>query len=421
MRTLLTLVLFLFVALPAVASFELEPVAPTDESYVVLQVREVWLSVCLPRDPQVTRAGNRIEVRWTVPNEVGCFARPNFWSADVPLGVLPAGEYEVVVLTAGRTFPSVPLVVTDATPSLIVQPRVLSGDGATEVSIDTPGLCLADGAVVEVDGATVPSRVEGCSVIATFPPHAPGAADVSVRAGAHERTTIAAVQYIDPDATPEPSLFERVLIPVFFNGPGAFGSQWATEVVMVNRTPSTLRWLPRVSQSLPPLPFDATVSLDAGNHLTGLILFLPRGYDVRFGAVFRDLSREASQWGTELPIVREQEFESVVVLPNVPFDARHRLQLRIYGIQGHTFYVRVSAGELTTEVAVTGACEVRDQPCNSNRPAFGSLDLGLAFPHLTGRQRIRISPAQFDFTRRIWAMVTVTNNDTQQVTTITPQ
>lgn len=420
-----TIAFLVLAAAPAFSSFEFEPVAPTDQSYVVLQVHEVWGNLCAPGNPQVSRTGNRIEVVWTVSHALGCLSRLNFWSDDVALGLLEPGVYEVV-LKAERTLATRTLVVTDATPSLLIEPHILSSFGLTEVRIDAPGECLSDGAVVTVDGTAAPSRVDGCALLATLQAHEPGAANVTVRVGTKELTTVAAVRYIDPNATPDRALFERVLIPVLFNGPGAFGSQWATEVELLNRTARPLVWLPRVSESLPAVAYNATESLEsAGNHLAGLVLFLPRGYDVRFGAVFRDLSREASQWGTELPIVREGEFEPTVVLLNVPFDSRYRLQLRVYGIEGFTFGARVSASQegelLTKDLAVQGACTVRDEPCNSNQPAYGSMDLGGTFPLLAGRVQLTVSAAPFDFTRRIWAFVTVTNNVTQQVTTITPQ
>lgn len=420
------LALLLLVAFPSFASFEFEPAAPTDSSYITLHVRERWTNVCGPGNVQIARSGNRIEVDWTVNYVIGCFNRLTTWDADVPLGLLEAGEYQVVLEINGGLVADLPLVVSDATPAVIVEPNVLSSLAPTEVRIATPGFfpgpCMRDSAVVTIDGSTVPSHADGCSIIATFPAHAPGAANVTVREGTDEITTVAAVRYIDPGATPDPSLFERVLVPVLFNGPGAFGSQWRTEVDMFNRTPRTLNWLPEVSETLPPVAYNTAATLgDVPNHLTGLVLFLPRGYDVRFGAVFRDVSRDASQWGTELPIVREGEFQSTIVLPNVPFDPRYRLQLRIYGIEGFTYGVHVSIGEERWAVSVTGPCSLRDVPCNSDQPAFASVDLGQTFPLLTGKQKIAISAAPFDFTRKIWAFVTVTNNDTQQVTVITPQ
>ena len=419
------LALLLLVAFPSLASFEFEPAAPTDSSYITLHVHERWLNVCGPGNVQVARSGNRIDVDWTVNYTIGCFNRLTTWNTDVPLGLLEAGEYQVVLEVNGGLIADLPLVVSDATPAVTVQPNVLSSLAPTEVRIDTTGfggLCPTDSAVVTVDGSTVPSHTDGCSVIATFPAHAPGAANVTVREGTSELTTVAAVRYIDPGATPDPSLFERVLVPVLYNGPGAFGSQWRTEVDLFNRTPRTLDWLPEVSETLPPVAYNTGATLEeVPNHLTGLVLFLPRGYDVRFGAVFRDVSRDASQWGTELPIVREGEFQSTIVLPNVPFDPRYRRQLRIYGIEGFSYGARVFIGEEQRDVGVTGPCSTRDEPCNSDQPAFASVDLGPAFPLLTGKQKITISAAPFDFTRKIWAFVTVTNNTTQQVTAITPQ
>ena len=421
-----TIAFLVLAAAPAFSSFEFEPAAPTDQSYIVLHVAESWPSLCVPSSPRVSRAGSRIDVVWTaVAGPERCLNRPNFWATKVALGLLEAGEYEIV-LTAGQPLATLSLVVADATPSVTVEPGLVSSLVATEVRVSVPGRCLFESVVVLVGGSPVASRADLCSRIVTLPAHPPGAVTVTVRIDEVEFTTVAAVRYIDPNATPDRALFERVLIPVLFNGPGAFGSQWATEVELLNRTAMPLVWLPRVSESLPAVAYNATESLEsAGNHLAGLVLFLPRGYDVRFGAVFRDLSREASQWGTELPIVREGEFEPTVVLLNVPFDSRYRLQLRVYGIEGFTFGARVSASQegalLTKELAVQGACTVRDEPCNSNQPAYGSMDLGGAFPLLTGRVQLTVSAAPFDYTRRIWAFVTVTNNVTQQVTTITPQ
>ena len=66
----LAVVLFLIAAVPTFGALELAPPAPTDESYVVLHVREPWSNVCLPRDPQVSRNGNRIDVAFTVQFDV---------------------------------------------------------------------------------------------------------------------------------------------------------------------------------------------------------------------------------------------------------------------------------------------------------------------------------------------------------------
>src|SRR5687768_18621370 len=65
------IVLGLFAAVSAHAAFEFEPIAPTDRSYIHLQVREMWRDGCVPTSPGVTHSGNVIEVMWVIPGG-GC-------------------------------------------------------------------------------------------------------------------------------------------------------------------------------------------------------------------------------------------------------------------------------------------------------------------------------------------------------------
>jgi len=425
-------VLLLVAALPAFAWFDFEPIAPTDRSAVVLQVRGLWGDGCLPKSPKVTRSANTIEILWT-RLAAGCSQALRPWNTDVPLGVLEAGEYEVT-LRSDVALGSKKLVVTEAEPALLIEPRLLSSVVATEVTVVSVNseFCplgpQPKQVVVTVDGVTVPSRIEQCSLVTTFPPHAPGPATVQLRVDGRVIEVVAAVHYVDPEATPEASLFERVLVPVLFDGPGALGSQWVTEAEMINRSGRPLTWLPRAAHPLSTLDPYATASLSVfGNRASGLVLFLPRGHDVRFGSVFRDVSRDGSQWGTELPVVREGKAKEAVILSNVPFDPRYRLQLRIYGIEGASFPVIVVVSRdgvgRSGAFTVAGPCRQEELPCNSNQPAFRSIDLGQAFPTLAGggRHRVTVLSDQPFATPRLWAFVTVTNNETQHVTAITPQ
>jgi hypothetical protein len=74
-----------------------------------------------------------------------------------------------------------------------------------------------------------------------------------------------------------------------------------------------------------------------------------------------------------------------------------------------------------TQVTLSGPCTVGSgEVCNTNQPAYASVDLMTAFPQ-SGRHRISIKPASIFTSQRLWAFVTVTNNTTQQVTVISPQ
>jgi hypothetical protein len=269
------------------------------------------------------------------------------------------------------------------------------------------------GGTLLVDGVSVPSSVTNCVLTATLPAHAAGPVNVRLITSGGTFDTVNGIHYVDPAATPDPSLYERVLIPVLFKGPGAFGSQWETEAVMTNV--SVLGALPNVSAALRP---NTSLWTLFGDRPTGLLLFVPRGSDARFANHIRDVSRDATQWGTEVPVVRESDTQTAIVLPNVPFDRRYRLQLRIYGIDGMGTRLHLWSGTIQKEVELRGPCEAR--PCNSNQPAYASADLGQLFPAQTGKQTITISQGGYQ-PLRIWAFVTVTNNETQHVTVISPQ
>jgi hypothetical protein len=398
--------LSLLLALPLFAEYRFEPVAPTDRSFVVLQIREAW-GGCLPQNERITRNGNAFTVLYETPKNTTCPAAFFPWDEDAPLGALPAGTYTVTVQVDDfgglRTLATIPLVVTEAAPALRYSPRIASTAGGTEITF--AGVC--NGTVL-VDGAAVPSRVENCNLIATLPAHAPG--PVNVRVGSSE--IVNAVQYVDPAAAPAATLYERVLIPVLYNGPGAFGSQWETEVLLQGGSPGVL---PDVSAPLRP---NRSLQTLFGNRAAGLVLFLPRGQEWSFASHIRDVSRDASQWGTEIPVVREGDTRRNLVLQNVPFDPRYRLQLRIYNIDGVSTQVIVRRAITPHTVSVVGPCTA--MPCNSNQPAYASVDLRRMFPDLTGTQTIDVQQVVLP-PLRLWAFITVTNDETQHVTVISPQ
>ena len=409
-------ILSLLLSLPLFGEYRFEPIAPTDRTFAILQVRDTWRDGCVPVNEVVTRSGNAITVRWGLMGG-GCPQAVVPWNDDVPLGVLPAGTYTVTLQVDDRgewkTLATLPLVVTEGAPAVHIEPRIASSLGGTEIHF--PDICVER--VVTVDGVTVPSRVERCALTATLPPHAPGA--VNVRVGSTE--VVNGVRYIDPAAAPDPSLFERILVPVIFQGEGAFGSRWETNVVMRNYSQDPVQSIPSAARPLPVIGGGAPISVSAafGNRPAGVVLFVPRGSDVGFTSHIRDVSRDASQWGTEMPVVRERDTRETIVFSNVPFDPRYRLQLRIYGIDGVSQPLILSAGPPAyRQVELRGPCT--ETPCNSSEPAYASLDLSAVFPPL-GFPNSIIVQQQLDQPRRLWAFITVTNNDTQHVTVISPQ
>jgi hypothetical protein len=236
---------------------------------------------------------------------------------------------------------------------------------------------------------------------------------------------------------------ERVLLPVAIQGevPGAFGSRWVSELVITNTglTPAEIGgsidygcWgiVPCMPPSLParatayPRPELLTEGIPAG------FLFLHSGADaLAIHLRVQDVSRQAQTWGTEVPVVRESDaFTTVVHLQDVPVTPGFRQLLRIYGFDGGAVRIRVyrivpttqfpdraQPDELLGEHAVALPSPAFGL---KNVPAYAQIDLADLPASDATRVRLEIESATEGL--KFWAMVSVTNNETQHVTLITP-
>jgi hypothetical protein len=210
-------------------------------------------------------------------------------------------------------------------------------------------------------------------------------------------------------------MFERVLFPLWFFGPGAFGSNWITEKSTYAEQSGVINaW--RDSSFGPP-------------RLGGVLYFTPReiASNLHYGLLVRDTTRQAQSWGTEIPVVRESEFRmGNIELLNVPVQPRFRSTLRIYNVDSVEGGVVVAVYSMNGRELVLTTVELRSnapcarfEPCASDDPAFAVInDLAAAFPQIAAEERIRVEVRP---NGRGWAFISITNNDTQQVTTITPQ
>ncbi len=248
----------------------------------------------------------------------------------------------------------------------------------------------------------------------------------------------------------QPAGFEKVLfpivIPIAAPQPGALGSRWITDLAVLNRgdvevpmAGSFACFLCRQPHGLLPGVTYEIVPIPPGSYLGGSFLFIDSRYidRVSFGLRVRDISRQADGFGSEIPVVHEREFRtdgvSILSVPNLP---NARVTLRVYGfnpaIPG-TVVVRVYEQRLSLVVnlypntpadslisertyPVTYIAGNNDPPESGNFPRYAQIS-DLLLP-ATSLARIDVVPITPGF--RIWAFVTVTNNDTQQVTVISP-
>jgi hypothetical protein len=421
--------LFLLSGLVSAQSIVIEPADPTTAIAVALLVEET--DSC-PPDPTVTRSGSLI----TVALGVGpCLSPPMLITHRIELGFLPAGPYDITVTDNGETAGTSSFQVLEVGDEVLVEPALGPAAGGTVVEIRSPIEHCVDSPTnpcplpeITFDGIAA-TNVEVLSPTrfrATTPAHSPGAVEVTVRSGTRVMRSHA-FRYYAADAPPMHALFERVLVPVYYNGEGAFGSIWHTSLTVRNSN----RYPVQFWQPLVDLPMIAPVSshdFAVPVAPAGFFLFIPResASTTHFGALVRDVTREAEGWGTEIPLVREHEFSELAELLNVPTDARYRRMLRIYSagsvsdIAQVTIHAMDGSQTARESVPLTSAspCSA-GTPCLSSFPASAVLDFDALFPEIASLGRIGISIG--GLTAPVWGFLTITNNETQQVTVISPQ
>lgn len=210
-----------------------------------------------------------------------------------------------------------------------------------------------------------------------------------------------------------------VLLPLLpaSNVPGALGSLWTTQVMVENSSdhdiaivasPCNVCSPPPPYVTVPPqstVPFDSLPLLGGG---IGGYAFIDASDApfLRMHLRVRDMSRQAETYGTEIPVVPQSDFLPVIRLIDVPTDPRFRVTLRMYAS------IFGSDSATVTVLPQNGTTPLRTIPVTLVN-GVAQLDpvAGLTDPS------VRIVVAS---STPIWAFASVTNNATQDVTTVTP-
>lgn len=238
----------------------------------------------------------------------------------------------------------------------------------------------------------------------------------------------------------DPASWQRSLVPITSTEiPGANGSLWKTDVTMLFRgdeyptvhpfpcgVPVTCLYPP------PPLrrPFDAHDHGYVGitGSPGGQFLHVRRedANEVAINARFYDESRLMQTAGTELPVVRVEKFRTgTLSLLNIPVAPEYRQTLRIYDGDGQRTTVRIRAYvqdetaprlDTTRELVVAYPEEPTTTPLN---PAYYEIPLAQLLP-LENNKLLRLEIEPVTQGSRIWAFVSMTNNETHHVTLVTP-
>ena len=233
--------------------------------------------------------------------------------------------------------------------------------------------------------------------------------------------------------------YDRLLLPVFTPPVhGAYGSEFRSELNAwnsgTNSTTVRIYGLQSVCVILCPAldPLGSPIVLEPRTGLDqnatieqvgnpGRFIYIPKEQSPSLGTFLRvyDVSREASNFGTEIRVVHANAFkdEGGFVFPSVPTDPRFRITLRVYGVPGAQFaYMILNGSQETsiplrpsTDLFVPAYAEISDFPVG-----VGPIDIEVYPPQPPGGVS---PPIHFP---AVWAFLTVTNNETQQITTVTP-
>lgn len=442
MRRMLPVLILALLTVPSLFADDVlfDPPRPTPQTAVSVKIRTVWKDACLPRNPQITRTGGNIAITFSIDPLLGCGQAVTPWSADVFLGLLDSGGYDVtvnVIEQDGRTtlvFREL-LVVFEEVRMRIV-PTAIPSTGGTDLTIglDQETVCPTPSTCKELvfaidDVELTPSNLICCffAYSVKAPPHAPGVASLTVRDKATGAVLASAVLHYFDSSKTESELFELVLIPIIFSGPGAHGAQWVTDATLLNRNAYSIGAASRT------VPAFSTVDLSSENRPGGwLIAVLREAADqVHYGLLVRDLSRQAEALGTEIPVVRERDFrDSEFFMLNVPIDARSRQTLRLYAIGVDSAQAELDIAPMSgqgrnihTFIDLKSNTTCTPNFCTTDGPAFASLELSARFPELIGSGPYRVRVVITSGFRHVpaWAFVSVANNTTQHVTVVTPQ
>ena len=253
---------------------------------------------------------------------------------------------------------------------------------------------------------TVISAV-GDELVAVAPPHAAGLVDVVLNLPFPQAQTLTlknAFTYQDPDDTNV-----KLLLPIAVGTQGVFGTSWQTDVLAHNETPSPVVI---AGTTIPPL---ATQKLALSPTLTGMFLQIPRSVfeGVTITTHVHDTTHDAESLGVDVPSIPETQFRRSVVLTGIPNDSRYRVLLRFYGYPGSYYgVVRVrddATGELLSSQNVLLVAS-----------DLAYFQMPISAPQTSHVLRVEATTGASSQNPPIWAFITLTNNTTENVTTITP-
>lgn len=242
--------------------------------------------------------------------------------------------------------------------------------------------------------------------------------------------------------------YVRYLVPVSLaQVRGASGANWSSTLVLANDTGRTLQYNEDVlpGPRCGPGPCVTTMGVDrseivshplASASTPALLMYVRRDVapDVRFSLRLRDLNRADSSSGQQIPVVAEEDFRTGAsnLLIVQPTNERHRTLLRVYdpdAREGAVVRVRVYAAFASgIEPLIADRVLVLQRPVQPAEglpyyPGYAEVPVDAAFlgrSDLSPTISLRLKVEPLTPGLRYWAMASMTSNNTNEVTIVTP-
>jgi hypothetical protein len=262
-------------------------------------------------------------------------------------------------------------------------------------------------------------------------------------------SAISGAQPIAPHAD-----YERILVPIAPTGPtylrpGAHGSRWQSILMVRNAGDQPAEVfhpfeifhcliiiLCEPGKAMPPHSTASTTdeqdwsssmfaTIGSAQPRQGAFMHVRRGQadEVFFDLLVREVTSAAENQGTRIPLVRESEmFTRPVELLNVTLTEAVRGRLRLYAMPAAAPpLVRVEMYSLGGEDLLGEVTLALEPGLRANFPRYAEAVLEPPrFTFESGQPvRLRITPLGEEFA--YWAFVSLTNNETQLISIVTPE
>jgi hypothetical protein len=392
------LALLLLATTVSAADLKIDPIAPDAMSSIRFTT---YSDGCGTVTPEAHLEGSTIVVDAHFVPAGSCIPEMPGNGFTVAIGPLPSGVYEVE--TRGTHQPVRQLLLVRPVLPWLIPGAVPTTGGEVRINEDERTQVYDATTVISFDGMRGTITPFGTIVV---PPHAPGSVDVAITTHGVTRIIRAGMTYFDLAAPPDPQIFEPLLFPVAYNGPGAFGTKWVTTNQVVGGP--TLR-VPLCG----PCPTDTDGLFDVSTQSpAGVFVYGIRGTGRLTGlSTVQEVTRHTQGFGTPIPVVHESDFRDGWSIRGVPTAPKYRVTLRVWTLD-RPLTMRVFYG---TSFYFTDVFEIRT---SDDDPHYAFVDLTERFKRVpTSIVSIGASVGGFE---RMWAMVSITDNETQDVTILTP-